>query len=117
MRKSWIRSKKNSTIVAAAIVVRLAEKGYQVHLTTTDPILKMRAAAEKPLLERVEKKEAKKLYSIPFIVEIWCSVLGYAAHTSKFLNGEGHEQSSNRWILDPSTTQQMIEHVECSNLR
>ncbi len=35
----------------------------------TDPILKLRAAAEKPLLKRIQKKEASRLYSIPFIVE------------------------------------------------
>lgn len=35
----------------------------------SDPILKMRAAAEKPLLKRVEEEEANKLYSIPFIVD------------------------------------------------
>lgn len=36
----------------------------------SDPILKMRAAAEKPLLERVENDEASKLYSIPFVIEV-----------------------------------------------
>ena len=35
----------------------------------TDPILKMRAVAENPLLKRVKKQEAKKLYTIPFIVD------------------------------------------------
>lgn len=34
-----------------------------------DPILKMRAKAEKPLLKRVEHEIAKKLYSIPFIAD------------------------------------------------
>lgn len=35
----------------------------------TDPVLKLRAAAEKPLLERVQKEEARRIYSIPFMIE------------------------------------------------
>lgn len=35
----------------------------------TDPVLKLRAAAEKPLLKRVQNEEARRLYSIPFMVE------------------------------------------------
>jgi len=35
----------------------------------SDPVLKLRAAAEKPLLERVQKEESRKLYSIPFMVD------------------------------------------------
>jgi len=34
-----------------------------------DPLLKQRAAAEIPLLERMEKEHAKKLYAIPWIAE------------------------------------------------
>ena len=34
-----------------------------------DPLLKMRAAAEKPLLERIQTREAVRLYAIPFIAE------------------------------------------------
>ena len=35
----------------------------------SDPLLKQRAAAEIPLLERMEKEHAKKLYAIPWIAE------------------------------------------------
>lgn len=35
----------------------------------SDPILQLRAAAEKPLLKRIEQKEAKLLYGVPFIVD------------------------------------------------
>ena len=35
----------------------------------SDPLLKQRAAEEIPLLEKIEKKHAKKLYAIPWIAE------------------------------------------------